>query len=45
MRYETPQIVVLGTASVLVQGGQPGKLDNGDSRTSKPIAGIVLGLD
>jgi hypothetical protein len=45
MRYETPALVVLGAASVLVQGGIQGKLDNGSSDTSKPAVGIVLGLD
>jgi hypothetical protein len=45
MKYATPELIVLGPASVLVLGGDPGKLDNGDSQTSKPIAGVVLGLD
>ena len=45
MRYATPELVVIGKASVVVLGGEPGKLDNGDSQTSQPIAGIVLGLD
>jgi hypothetical protein len=45
MKYATPELIVLGSASVLVLGGQSGKLDNGDSQTSKPVAGIVLGLD
>ena len=45
MRYATPELVVLGQASVLVQGGDIGKLDNGDSQTSQPALGVVLGLD
>lgn len=45
MRYETPQLLVLGTACVLVQGGPEGQLDNGESAATKPAAGIVLGLD
>ena len=45
MRYSTPELVVLGSASVLVLGGEPGRFDNGTSDTSKPVAGIVLGLD
>jgi len=45
MRYSTPELVVLGPASVLVLGGEPGKFDNGDSRTSLPATGIALGLD
>jgi len=45
MKYSTPELVVLGPASVLVLGGDPGFLDNGGSDSSQPIAGIVLGLD
>ena len=45
MTYATPQLVVVGEASVLVQGGAPGRFDNEVSFTSKPIAGIALGLD
>jgi len=45
MRYATPELVVIGAASLVVQGGEIGKLDNGDSQTSQPAAGIVLGLD
>lgn len=45
MRYSTPELVVLGPASVLVLGGERGELDNCSSVTSKPIAGIGLGLD
>ena len=45
MTYSTPELVVLGPAHVLVLGGEPGMLDNGVSETSKPIAGLALGLD
>ena len=46
MKYATPELVVLGSASARVQGSSiVGKLDNGDSQTSKPAVGIVLGLD
>ncbi len=45
MKYATPELIVVGAASVLVQGGDRGLLDNGSSETSKPATGIVLGLD
>jgi hypothetical protein len=46
MKYATPEIVVLGSASALVLGSDiQGKFDNGDSQTSKPAVGITLGLD
>jgi hypothetical protein len=45
MRYATPEIVIVGAASVLVQGVPGGKLDNGSSDTSKSATGIALGLD
>jgi len=45
MRYATPELVVIGDAHALVQGGDPGKFDNGDSITSKPVMGLALGLD
>lgn len=45
MCYSTPELVVLGPASVLVLGGEIGLLDNGSSQTSQPMSGIVLGLD
>jgi hypothetical protein len=45
MKYATPELVVVGTAAVLVQGGIKGQLDNGDSQKSQPAVGIVLGLD
>ena len=46
MKYATPELVVLGSASALVQGSSiEGRLDNGVSETSKPATGLVLGLD
>ena len=45
MKYSTPDLVVLGSASVLVMGGLPGQGDNGCSMTSKSPVGIPLGLD
>jgi hypothetical protein len=45
MKYSSPELVVLGSASVLVLGCDAGYLDNGTSQTSRPMAGVVLGLD
>lgn len=45
MRYATPELVVIGAASALVQGQPGGKLDNGSSTISQPGAGMLLGLD
>jgi hypothetical protein len=45
MTYSTPELVVLGPATVLVLGGDLGQLDNGVSETSQPICGVTLGLD
>ena len=46
MKYATPELVVLGSASALVLGSEiVGKFDNLDSETSKPAAGVALGLD
>ncbi len=45
MKYSTPELVVLGSASVLVLGVKPGMFDNGSSTTSKPEAGVALDLD
>jgi hypothetical protein len=45
MRYSTPELVVLGPASVLVLGGEYGLFDNGTSHSSQPMTGCVLGLD
>ena len=46
MKYSTPELVVLGSASGLVLGGeQVPAFDNDVSETSKPMAGVALGLD
>ncbi len=45
MRYATPELVVIGTASALVQGGDIGLLDNGGSDVTQPALGVALGLD
>jgi hypothetical protein len=45
MKYATPELIVVGAASVLVQGPDPGKYDNGASTTSRPAIGFLLGLD
>jgi hypothetical protein len=45
MKYATPELVVVGAASTLVQGVPGGKLDNAGSDDSKPAVGIALGLD
>jgi hypothetical protein len=46
MKYASPELVVLGSASALVQGSDiDGKLDSGVSDTSRPAAGLALGLD
>jgi hypothetical protein len=45
MRYSTPELVVLGPASIFVRGGDLGHLDNGTSDSSQPMSGVALGLD
>ena len=46
MKYATPELVLLGTASALVQGSLiKGEGDNGSSDSTKPALGLVLGLD
>jgi hypothetical protein len=45
MEYNTPELVVLGSASALVLGKPPGEDDNGSSETSRPALGITLGFD
>ena len=45
MRYSTPELVVLGPASVLALGGDKRLLDNATSHTSQPMTGVALGLD
>jgi hypothetical protein len=45
MRYATPELVVIGAASALVQGVPGGSLDRGSSTISHPGVGVLLGLD
>ena len=45
MEYSTPELVLLGSASALVLGDEPGELDNVSSETSQPPMGFALGLD
>jgi hypothetical protein len=45
MKYETPELVLLGSASALVQGDQKGQFDNYMSDETLPGVGIALGLD
>jgi len=45
MKYSTPELVVLGSAAVLVLGDAPGRLDNGATSMTQPPLGIALGLD
>ena len=45
MKYATPELVVLGTASDLVLGGIPGCDDNANPDYELPMSGLALGLD
>ena len=45
MRYSTPDLVVLGSAALLVLGFPGGSGDNGVSLTSHAVAELALGLD
>ena len=45
MKYETPELVVVGAATALVLGIPGGVLDNPDSQSSHAAEGIALGLD
>jgi hypothetical protein len=45
MKYATPELVLLGSASALVRGDEPGQWDNIVSDETLPGAGIALGLD
>ena len=45
MTYATPELVMLGSASSLVQGPEKGDCDNVCSGETRPAFGIVLGLD
>jgi hypothetical protein len=44
MEYNTPELVVLGSASALVLGKPQGEDDNGSSE-SQPTLGLILGFD
>ena len=45
MEYSTPELVLLGSASALVLGGQEGEDDNGATEFTQPPMGFALGLD
>jgi len=45
MKYSTPELVVLGSAPLLVLGIPSQSGDNGSSETSHAVAGLALGLD
>jgi len=45
MRYSTPELIVLGTASALVLGDVEGHLDNVMTYKTRPPVGVALGLD
>jgi hypothetical protein len=45
MEYTIPELVVLGQAATVVQGGPPGEDDNIMSDELQPPVGFVLGLD
>lgn len=45
MQYSTPELVVIGSATVLVLGPEPGRHDNIMTFVTQPAAGIALDLD
>lgn len=45
MKYESPELVVLGTASSLVLGGILGVDDNTNPDFEMPAEGLAIGLD
>jgi hypothetical protein len=45
MKYSTPELIVLGPATVLVLGDIEGRLDNVSTLMTRPPAGVALGLD
>lgn len=45
MKYSTPELVVLGPASVLVLGAASGKNDSSNPTEERSALGVVLGLD
>lgn len=45
MKYSTPELVVVGRASVLVLGDIEGRDDNVLTFKTQPPVGVALGLD
>jgi len=45
MKYATPELVLLGSASALVRGDEIGSGDNMATEETFPPSGIALGLD
>ena len=45
MKYSTPEIVVLGTASAVVLGDPSLTGDNINPDREQPVHGLVIGLD
>jgi hypothetical protein len=45
MKYSTPELVVLGSAAVLVLGDIEGFMDNVSTLSTRPPIGVALGLD
>ena len=45
MKYAKPELIVLGQATELVQGGLPGRDDNTNGDKEDPMFGVILGLD
>jgi len=45
MKYETPQLVEVGSAAALVLGGIPGTGDSANPDFERSMEGVVLGLD
>ena len=45
MKYSTPELVVLGAATVLVLGDVEGRFDNVSTMYTRPPAGVALDLD
>ena len=45
MKYSKPELVVVGSATLLVMGGPDGSGDNPNQFTEDPPEGVQLGLD
>ena len=45
MKYAKPELIVLGPATQLVQGGPQGQGDNTNGDKEDPMFGVLLGLD